>query len=171
MECASVRGSDLEGRGGGAVAEAVEEQGDDADGASETPRARHAGVSISMAAKGPSMSRQDGRQQDLDLDLDLDLQPHEGTVARVPIGVSMLEFSSYLSQNAPHISPSQRLMLTWQFRLDLIVNSQLWTWFMRLCVAGSIGMLASETSGMDQATLWSMVQVFCFPGMSAQRGP
>ena len=63
-----------------------------------------------------------------------------------------------MAQYLPHASPRERALLGWQFRLHVLVASSGWRTFMMLCVAGSIGMLASETSFMDQATLWRMVQ-------------
>ncbi len=50
-------------------------------------------------------------------------------------------------------------VLKWQFRLHSVAHSRQWQWLMMACVAGSVGMLASEYSGMDPAILWQMVQV------------
>lgn len=72
--------------------------------------------------------------------------------------VSVQEFGSYVAQYMPHASPSEQALLGWRFRLHLLTASREWHWLLMLCVAGSIGMLASETSSMDQATLWRMVQ-------------
>jgi hypothetical protein len=40
--------------------------------------------------------------------------------------------------------------LIWQFRMHNLVTGRPWSIFMLLCVAGSVGMLASETSYMSQ---------------------
>ena len=90
-----------------------------------------------------------------------DAPPQQQVPAWVKSGtphVSVQEFGSYVAQYLPHASPREQALLGWQFRLHMLVASSGWRTFMMLCVAGSIGMLASETSFMDQATLWRMVQ-------------
>ena len=90
-----------------------------------------------------------------------DAPPQQQVPAWVKSGtphVSVQEFGSYVAQYLPHASPAEQALLGWQFRLHVLVASSGWRTFMMLCVAGSIGMLASETSFMDQVTLWRMVQ-------------
>ena len=57
---------------------------------------------------------------------------------------------SHSLQYMPHTSEAVRVKLIWQFRIHNLVTGRPWSILMLLCVAGSIGMLASETSYMSQ---------------------
>jgi hypothetical protein len=59
----------------------------------------------------------------------------------------------------PNASDTQKSLLRWQFRLYLIVYSRQWSYFLMLCIATSVGMLAGEYASMSQVVLWRLVQV------------
>ncbi|GAX79594.1 hypothetical protein CEUSTIGMA_g7035.t1 [Chlamydomonas eustigma] len=72
--------------------------------------------------------------------------------------ISVKEFQEHMELFLPNVTASQKSLLSLQYRLHLVIHSRQWSYFLMLCIAASVGMLAGEYAGMSQMLLWRLVQ-------------